>query len=305
MWGFRRTLTKQMADEYGLQVDMDGYAAAMKEHQGISDQDERHSISAIRGDLPVTDDSPKYDGLAGKAKILAWVKDNLVGASGDLGPGDQVALVLDRTNFYAEQGGQVGDSGFIRTKTGSFQVDDTQRLGDSVLHVGKVYEGTIKIGQPATLEVSPSRLDTMRNHTATHLMNWALRKVLGDHVEQKGSAVDSKRTRFDFVHDAALTTEQIAEVERLVNKQIYGDLPVTATEQPLAEAKKIPGVRAVFGEEVSRSGPRPPHRRQEAGRCDARHVGRVLRRHASRTHRPGGVLQDRRPGTGGEGRSGA
>ena len=248
-YGFPVDLTKQMAQELGKTVDDAGYEAAMDEHRQVSGEGrEKIEISAIKGDLPATDDSPKYDGLAGKAKILAWVKDNLVGASGDLGPGDQVALVLDKTNFYAEQGGQVGDSGFIRTKTGSFQVDDTQRLGDSVLHVGKVHEGTIKIGQPATLEVAPARLDTMRNHTATHLMNWALRKVLGEHVEQKGSAVDSKKTRFDFVHDAALTTEQIGEVERLVNAQIYGDLPVTATEQPLAEAKKIAGVRAVFGE---------------------------------------------------------
>ena len=130
--------------------------------------------------------------------------------TGSLAPGDQVGLVLDKTNFYAEQGGQVGDRGWIKTDTGSFEVEDTQRLGDSVIHWGKVWEGTIKTGQKATLEVHPLRLDTMRNHTATHLMNWALRKVLGDHVEQKGSLVDPLKTRFDFTHDKPMTTDEIA-----------------------------------------------------------------------------------------------
>src|SRR5262249_52542990 len=114
--------------------------------------------------------------------------------------------------------------------------------------LGRVHEGTIKVGQTATLEVSGVRADTMRNHTATHLLNWALRKVLGEHVEQKGSLVDATKTRFDFAHDQPLTPEQVGEVERLVNEKIYADLPVTPVTMPLEEAKKVPGVRAVFGE---------------------------------------------------------
>ena len=98
------------------------------------------------------------------------------------------------------------------------------------------------------MTVGGKRPHTMRNHTATHLLNWALRKVLGDHIEQKGSLVDAEKTRFDFAHDKPLTAEEIAEVERLVNEKIYADLPVTPMIMPLAEAKKIPGVRAVFGE---------------------------------------------------------
>jgi alanyl-tRNA synthetase len=183
-----------------------------------------------------------------KAKIVGWMKDNLVGTSGKLNSGDQVALLLDKTNFYAEQGGQAGDKGTIKTRTGTFQVEDTQRLGDAVLHVGKVWEGTIKVGQPATLEVSGGRADTMRNHTTTHLLNWALRKVLGEHIEQKGSLVDPGKTRFDFAHEAPLTTAEIAEVERLVNERIYADVPVTPVVMPLGDAKQLPGVRAVFGE---------------------------------------------------------
>jgi alanyl-tRNA synthetase len=127
-------------------------------------------------------------------------------------------------------------------------VQDTQKLGDSVLHIGRVREGAVKVGQEAKLEVGGVRADTMRNHTTTHLLNWALRKVLGDHIEQKGSLVDPDKTRFDFGHTGPLTSEEVAEVERLVNERIYADLPVKPIVMPLAEAKKIPGVRAVFGE---------------------------------------------------------
>ncbi len=187
-------------------------------------------------------------GLAARAKLLGWVADNQVITSGKLKTNCQAALLLDKTNFYAEQGGQVGDCGVIRTATGTFEVQDTQKLGDSVLHVGKVTEGSLKVGQRAELEVSPGRADTMRNHTATHLLNWALRQVLGGTIDQKGSLVDPHKTRFDFSHNEPLTPEQIGAVERLVNEKIYADLPVTAHFKPLAEAKQLPGVRAVFGE---------------------------------------------------------
>jgi alanyl-tRNA synthetase len=247
-YGFPVDLTRQMAEERKLGVDLEGFQRLMEEHENISRGKERTQQVAISGELRKTDDSLKYKGLTAKAKIVGWVKHNLVGTSGKLGTGDQVALLLDKTNFYAEQGGQVGDKGRIKTKTGTFEVQDTQRLGDAVLHVGKVWEGTIKIGQPATLEVSGDRAETMRNHTATHLLNWALRKVLGGHIEQRGSVVDAGKTRFDFAHDMPLTADEIAQVERLVNEQIYADQPVTPVIMPLAEAKQLPGVRAVFGE---------------------------------------------------------
>lgn len=258
-YGFPIDLTAQMALERGLGVDLDGYQKAMERHREISGQGRDKSVvTALQGELPPTNDSFKYKRTLGpggieevpsiKAKIVAWVKDNRVGTKGKLGGGDQVALVLDKTNFYAEQGGQAGDKGWIRTKSGSFEVIDTQRLGDAVLHVGHVRDGSIKIGSMATLLVSGDRADTMRNHTSTHLLNWALRKVLGEHVEQKGSLVDATKTRFDFAHDQPLSPEQTAEVERLVNEKIQADLPVTPTEMSLDEAKKLPGVRAVFGE---------------------------------------------------------
>jgi alanyl-tRNA synthetase len=183
------------------------------------------------------------------AALLGWVKDNQVIRDGAIEKGEEVALLLDRTNFYAEQGGQVGDRGVIVNEFFDFEVEDTQRLGDAVLHVGHVLNGVIEAGADVHLDRrSTERPDTMRNHTATHLLNWALRKVLGDHVEQKGSLVDADKTRFDFTHPGPLMPEEIAKIERLVNEKIYADLPVKPVTMPLAEAKKITGVRAVFGE---------------------------------------------------------
>jgi alanyl-tRNA synthetase len=136
----------------------------------------------------------------------------------------------------------------IETPTGEFHVDDTQRLGDAVLHIGRVHHGRLEVGQSAGLTVKGTRLDTMRNHTATHLLNWALRKVLKSDIDQKGSLVDSDKTRFDFTYSSALNGGQLAAVERLVNEKIFANLPVTAVTTPLIEAKQITGVRAVFGE---------------------------------------------------------
>jgi alanyl-tRNA synthetase len=248
-YGFFPDITTQMAAEVGLTVDEERYKQRMKEFQDSSGKDRKKVVlTAVTGDLPKTDDAPKYDGLTAKAKVVGWVRDNAVEKGGRLEEGDEAALLVDRTNFYAEQGGQVGDAGVIETPTGRFAVEDTQKLGDAVLHVGRVAHGHVEAGQSAVLEVGGDRPHTMRNHTATHLLNWALRKVLGGNIDQKGSLVDAEKTRFDFTHDRPLTAAEIAEVERLVNERVYADLPVTPVVMPLAEAKKVPGVRAVFGE---------------------------------------------------------
>jgi alanyl-tRNA synthetase len=249
-YGFPVDLAAQMAAEVGMSVDLAEYEAAMERHRAVSGQGrEKVIITAVSGELPKTDDSAKYDGLKASAKLVGWVKDNAVVLKGAVKEGEKVALLLDRTNFYGEQGGQVGDRGIIETDTGRFTVMDTQRLGEAILHVGEVRVGHLEVGQSARLELlGDVRLPTMRNHTATHLLNWALRRVLGDHVDQKGSLVDAEKTRFDFSHDKPLSPDEVAHVEALVNDRIYEDLPVTAVTMPLADAKKLPGVRAMFGE---------------------------------------------------------
>jgi alanyl-tRNA synthetase len=248
-YGFFIDITEQMAAEVGLSVDREGYEKLMTRFRGDTGKDrKKFVVTAVTGDLPHTDDSPKYKGQETAAKILGWVRDNAVIKHGHLDEDDEAALLVERTCFYAEQGGQVGDTGLIVTETGRFEVTDTQRLADSVLHIGRVVRGQLKAGQPAELEVNSARLHTMRNHTATHLLNWALRKVLGDHIDQKGSLVDAEKTRFDFTHDKPVSPDEWFEIERRVNEKIYADLPVKPVVMPLAQAKKIVGVRAVFGE---------------------------------------------------------
>jgi alanyl-tRNA synthetase len=242
-------ITEQMAGEAGLAVDRRGFEEELERAKDLARRSrKRLVITAVRGDLSRTNDTPKYGGLTTTTTVVGWIKDDVVMRTGYLEAGAEAALLLEHTNFYAEQGGQVGDTGTITTATGQFEVDDTQKLGDTVLHIGRVVEGQIAGGQQALAEVASVRADTMRNHTATHLLNWALRKILGAHIEQKGSLVDAEKTRFDFAHTGPLTTEEIAEVERLVNEKVYADLPVHPVVLPLAEAKRIPGVRAVFGE---------------------------------------------------------
>jgi alanyl-tRNA synthetase len=249
-YGLFVDITEQMANESGLKVDRREYQRLME--QFVIDTGHGHrsfAVSAIQGELPRTDDSPKYAAFPIEAKVLGWVKDNVVTREGSYAGGEQIAVLVDRTNFYAEQGGQVGDSGTIKTDLGAvFDVTDTQRLGDAVLHVGVLRQGRLTVGQSVTVTVGPNRLDTMRNHTSTHLMNLALRDILGDHVEQKGSLVDPDKTRFDFTHQHALSHNEIARIERHVNERVQADLPVVAVTMPLGEAKKLPGVRAVFGE---------------------------------------------------------
>ncbi len=248
-YGLFPDITEQMASEVALKVDRAGYDEEMERFRGESGKDRKKLvISAISGELPATDDAPKYEGTTANATLLGWVIENSVVREGTLPEGEEAALLVDRTCFYAEQGGQVGDGGVIRTESGRFEVSDTQRLGDAILHVGQVSAGEIRVGQRCTLEVGGLRPHIMRNHTATHLLNWALRRVLGEHIDQKGSLVDAEKTRFDFTHPQPLTAAEIAEIERLVNEKIYSDLPVRAVTMPLNQAKTLPGVRAVFGE---------------------------------------------------------
>ena len=246
-FGFPVDLTQIMAAEAGLEVDMAGYEKAMAEHRELSGAGKAFQATEIL-DLPATDDSAKYAAAEIDAKVLGWVLDGRFISRGQLQAGQGAAVVLDRTNFYAEQGGQVGDGGTIQWPGGRYAVTDTQLAGAGIVHVGSVETGSLAVGQTVTLTLDPRRIDTMRNHTGTHLLNWALREVLGEHVNQAGSVVAPDKLRFDFSHNQAVTHEQLAQVERMVNQRILADEPVTHRVMPLAEARKVPGVRAVFGE---------------------------------------------------------
>jgi alanyl-tRNA synthetase len=168
---------------------------------------------------------------------------------GQASEGEPVQVVLDRTPFYAEAGGQVGDTGQIETPGGTVRVEDTQRpVAGLTVHYGRVSGGTVAEGEPARAHVDAERrLDIMRNHTATHLLHKALREVLGEHAEQRGSLVAPDRLRFDFAHPSALTTDEIEAIERRVSEQIRADLPVEPSLTTLEEARRQ-GATMLFGE---------------------------------------------------------
>jgi len=246
-YGFPVDLTQIMAAEAKLTVDMEGYDHAMAQHRELSGSGEQFKAAAIAG-LPATDDQAKYAMEPIAATVLGFVENGQYVTEGALSAGDEAAVVLDRTNFYGEQGGQVGDAGVLSFDGGRFAVRNAALAGQCVLHAGVLERGSLKVGQQVTATVDDSRRDTMRNHTATHLLNWALREVLGEHVNQAGSEVSPERLRFDFSHNQAVSAEQLAATERLVNERVLADQAVTAEVMPLSQAQEIPGVRAMFGE---------------------------------------------------------
>ncbi|MFQ5422452.1 MAG: alanine--tRNA ligase [Phycisphaerae bacterium] len=257
-FGFPIDLTQLMAEEQGLTVNGDAYerlmqAARERARAGGRSADEPFGELAPE-DLPrlgTIDDSPKYDpSLCCKAIIrrLSGTLGSADVASGRASEGTDVTLQFDRTCFYAEQGGQVSDTGAVRTQTGEAEITCVVRRGKYVLHGGRVTRGYIEGGQSCEMSLSADRRATMKNHTVTHLLNWALREVLGDHVQQKGSLVDAEKTRFDFSHNTALAEETLAQVEDLVNRRIDDDLPVYTAEVDQVRARTINTLRAVFGE---------------------------------------------------------
>ena len=247
-YGFPVDLTADVARERGKTIDIAGYEAAMYEQRKRA-----RASSNFKSAAGVAYDGGKtefkgYEVLKLEgAKVVALYKDGT--ATGQLASGDAGIVVLDRTPFYAESGGQVGDKGELVAASGSFDVADTQKIQPDVFgHHGTVKSGTLKVGDTVEARVDGGRRAAIaRNHSVTHLMHKALREVLGGHVQQRGSLVDDEKTRFDFVQNKPITAAEIRQVEEKVNAEILLNEPTRARVLPIEEAKKT-GALMLFGE---------------------------------------------------------
>ncbi len=258
-FGFPIELTVELAEEEGLKVDEAGFAAAMEEQKQKARENQNFSAKLNVGaglfdelSADITSEFAGYDKLVCETKIAALVSETEI--CNVLKEGDKGTVVVPVTTFYATMGGQKGDVGVITTASGTFEVQDTIKIpGDKIGHVGEVVSGTLTVGEDAKMEVdAANRGNTCKNHSATHLLQKALKVVLGDHVEQQGSYQDSTRTRFDFSHSQALTSDEIAKVEQIVNEKISENLAVLTEEMSIEEARNK-GAMALFGEKYGES----------------------------------------------------
>lgn len=250
-YGFPVDLTADVARERGLEVDMEGFERAMAaQREQARAASHFKSGDIVSGEVIESGGRTRfvgYDTLSDTGRITAMARDARPVETAE--SGDEVVLVLDNTPFYAESGGQVGDRGELRAGGGVIEVTDTRSLAKNVVgHIGRVVEGRVAVNDEVTACVDPAqRKDTMRNHSATHLLHAALKKVLGGHVQQKGSLVEAERLRFDFSHPSPLSGEELQEIEDLVNRQVMANLPVESRVMDLDDAKAA-GAEALFGE---------------------------------------------------------
>ncbi|OQX36239.1 MAG: alanine--tRNA ligase [Oceanospirillales bacterium LUC14_002_19_P2] len=246
-YGFPVDLTHDIARERGLTLDMDGYEVCMEEQRNLARAASQfgmdyNDVLKIEGATEFTG----YTALEGEEIVKALFRDGQPVES--VGAGEKAVIVMERTPFYAESGGQVGDVGLLRTETGTFRVDDTRKESDNHLHHGIVETGEIRVGERLGAMVNAEkRMATARNHSATHLLHAALREVLGDHVQQKGSLVNSERLRFDFSHFEPVSAEQLRQIERIVNEQVRSNTPVKTELMDMDQARAA-GAMALFGE---------------------------------------------------------
>lgn len=251
-FGFPLDLTKEILAERGMLVDEERFQELMRQQKERARSARKNAgAEAWKGEggavsgLPATE-FIGYTELAGEAKVLGIIQNGQRVDSAS--EGAEVSVVLDCTPFYGESGGQTGDSGQLRAEGVTVDVINVTRHEGIFLHRAQVSEGALNVGDKISAQVDErQRFDTMRNHTAAHLLQAALRQVLGDHVEQAGQLVNEEHVRFDFTHFAALTPEELARVEGLVNLEILKSVPVEVREMPIDEAKKL-GAMALFGE---------------------------------------------------------
>ena len=253
-YGFPLDLTKEIIEEKGITVDEEGFKSCMQEQKDKA-RKARKVTNYMGADVTVyesidpaiTTEFVGYDNLSYNSKVTVLTTETeLVEALTD---GEVGTVIVEQTPFYATMGGQEGDVGVITTADGEFKVENTVKLmGGKVGHIGKVTKGMLKAGDTVTLSVDKDRrISTCKNHSATHLLQKALREVLGNHVEQSGSYQDGERTRFDFSHSAAMTAEELKKVEQIVNEKIAENLSVETNIMTIEEAKKS-GAMALFGE---------------------------------------------------------
>ena len=253
-YGFPIDLTREIASEQGLELDEDGFTAQMNAQRERA-RNARSNISGwsnasktILASLPVTEFTG-YTENSSEAKVIAIIDNDEELESVNEG---EFSLVLDRTPFYGEGGGQVGDSGSISCDKATVEVIDTKKTDGVYIHICRMVSGTLTKGECVTAQINAERRAAIRrNHSAAHLLQAALRAVLGNHVEQAGSYVDESKCRFDFSHYSAMTDEQIAEVESLVNSHILSGEEITVTETDPENAKKM-GAMALFGEKYGK-----------------------------------------------------
>ena len=253
-YGFPLDLTKEILEEKGYSIDENGFKAAMEE-QRTKARNARETTNYMGKDATVYDEIDAsittefmgYDHLNYESKITVLTTETELTEA--LSDGEKGTIIVEKTPFYATMGGQEGDTGVIRTAEGEFKVENTIKLmGGKFGHVGHMTKGMLKVGDTVSLEVNAEgRSATCKNHSATHLLQKALKTVLGSHVEQKGSLVTPNRLRFDFAHFAPMTDEEIAKAEALVNQEIQASLPVVTQIMNVEEAKKS-GAMALFGE---------------------------------------------------------
>ena len=260
-FGFPIELTVEMAQEEGLKVDEDGFVQAMEEQKQKARDNQNFEAKLSTEnmalydslDASVVSEFVGYETLTAESEIVAISNGKELRDS--LNEGEEGTIITFQTPFYATMGGQCADSGIITCGESEFMVEDTVKLpGDRIGHVGRVIKGSLKTGETAVLQVKEEkRSDTCKNHSATHLLQKALRLVLGDHVEQAGSFVNGDRLRFDFSHSSAMTKEELEKTERIVNEQIGMGLPVVTEVMSIEDAKKT-GAMALFGEKYGEEG---------------------------------------------------
>jgi alanyl-tRNA synthetase len=254
-FGFPLDLTQLMAREQNLKVDTAGFEKLMEEQRqrGRSVKlsgtiKATFSLSANLTVIPSTDDSAKYNKDEIYTKIIGYTEQASYKDTGDITEKTN-AIVLEKTCFYAESGGQIGDKGIIRSANGQFKVETTEKIPNSncIIHIGKLVKGVLSVGDEVDAIVDDSRQQSRKHHTATHILQWALQQVLGRNVAQQGSLVCPEYLRFDFTAPRALKPDEIKEVEKLANEKIRKNLPVTSVVLPIEQAKKL-GAMALFNE---------------------------------------------------------